>query len=163
MTQTIKIEPLTRDAFSPFGDVIEADGDPSLLINGGRCGRYDDLARPEQTGEGGAVALSVAHSEPSTLPLTLSLMERHPIGSQAFIPMEGTRLVVIVAPDDNGKPGTPRAFLSTGRQGIQYKPNCWHGVLSPLSGPSDFLIVDRVGKGDNLEEHTFTEPYVVTE
>lgn len=162
MSRTIPVEPLTRTGFAGFGDVIEAHGSPSFLINSGRCGRFHDLARPEWHGKDGAVALSVAQSEAVPLPLTLDLLERHPLGSQAFIPMNGTRFVVTVAADENGRPGTPRAFLTSGSQGIQYKANCWHGVLAPLTGPSDFLIVDRVGKGDNLEEYTIDVPYIVT-
>ena len=161
MTRTVKAEPLTREAFAPFGDVIEAEGDPSFMINSGQCGRYDDIARPQSLDSDGQVALSVAHSDPTALPLSLGLMERHPLGSQAFIPMEGTRLIVTVAPDEGGEPGMPRAFISSGKQGIQYKPNTWHGVLAPLSGPSNFLIVDRVGSGGNLEEYRFETPYTV--
>lgn len=161
MGRTIIIEPLTREAFEPFGAVIEAAGEPSFLINGGLCGRYHDLARPELTDTAGAVSLSVGKSDAVELPMTLDLMERHPLGSQAFVPMNGTRILVIVAPDDSGRPGTPRAFVSNGSQGIQYKAGCWHGILAPLSGPSDFLIVDRVGSGKNIEEYHFDEPFTV--
>lgn len=161
MNRRIRVEPLTRDAFAPFGSVIEAVGEPSFLINAGRCGRYHDLAQPEIADSRGAIALSVAKSAPVSLPLTLDLMERHPLGSQAFVPMNGTRLLVVVALDREGAPDTPRAFVSNGAQGVQYRANCWHGVLAPLSGPSDFLIVDRVGAGSNLEEHRFQSPYTV--
>lgn len=162
MSRTVKTEPLTREAFAPFGDVLEAEGAPDHMINAGLCGRYHDLARPEADGADGAVALSVGKSDAVTLPLTLEMMERHPLGTQAFVPMNGTRVVVIVAPDEGGRPGMPRAFLSNGAQGIQYKPGCWHGVLAPLSGPSDFLIVDRVGGDDpNCEEHRFEASYTV--
>ncbi|MHC8509681.1 MAG: ureidoglycolate lyase [Rhodospirillales bacterium] len=161
-SRTIKTEPLTREAFAPFGAVLEAEGEPDHMINSGLCGRYHDLARPEAAGADGAVALSVGKSDAASLPLTLTLMERHPLGTQAFVPMNGTRIVVIVAPDAGGAPGTPRAFLSNGAQGVQYKPGCWHGVLAPLSGPADFLIVDRVGgAAPNLEEHRFDAPYVI--
>lgn len=161
MSTVIPLEPLTSEAFAPFGHVIEAMGDPSFLINEGRCGRYHDLARPEIAGEGGAVTLSVGRSDAVRLPFSLDMMERHPLGSQAFVPMAGTRFVVTVAPDDDGVPGRPRAFLTNGDQGIQYRMSCWHGVLAPLAGPSDFLIVDRVGDGSNLEEHRFKTPYTV--
>lgn len=160
MSRTIKAEPLTAEAFAPFGAVLEATGTPDFMINAGLCGRHHDLARPE-TDAHGAVSLSVGHSKAVTLPLSLTMMERHPNGSQAFVPMDGTRFLVIVAEDQDGKPGTPSAFLTNGSQGIQYKMNCWHGVLAPLAGPSDFLIVDRVGPGENLEEHHLTETYTV--
>lgn len=161
MSQTIKTTPLTAEAFAPFGSVIEATGDPNFMINGGLCGRFHDVARPQTTDEDGAVSISVGKSEAVSLPLSLSMMERHPLGTQAFVPMNGAQFVVIVAPDDHGKPGQPSAFLTNGSQGIQYNANCWHGVLAPLSGVSDFLIVDRIGAGDNLEEHFFETPYTV--
>ena len=162
MNQTIKATPLTAEAFVEFGSVIEADGDPSFMINDGLCGRFHDVARPQTVDKEGAVAISVGKSDSLSLPLALPMVERHPLGSQAFVPMNGTRFIVIVAPDENGKPGTPKAFLTNGAQGIQYKPNCWHGVLAPLSGPSDFLIVDRIGSGKNLEEYHFDTPFTVT-
>tara|TARA_E500000318_G_scaffold27681_1_gene27870 strand:+ start:1796 stop:2287 length:492 start_codon:yes stop_codon:yes gene_type:complete len=160
MSRTIRAEPLTAEVFAPFGAVLEATGTPDFMINAGLCGRHHDLARPE-TDADGAVSLSVGRSEAVTLPLSLSMMERHPHGSQAFVPMAGARFLVIVARDEKGTPSTPRAFLTNGSQGIQYKMNCWHGVLAPLTGPSDFLIVDRVGPGDNLEEHHLTAPYTI--
>lgn len=161
MSRVIKTEPLTRAAFAPFGAVLEAAGEPDFMINNGLCGRHHDLARPQISGAGGAVALSVGRSGAVSLPLTLKMMERHPLGTQAFTPMNGARMVVITAPDEGGAPGAPRAFMSDGAQGVQYHPGCWHGVLAPLSGPADFLIVDRAGEGRNLEEHRFTEPYVI--
>ena len=162
MTVPIRAEPLTAEAFAPYGAVLEAAGDPSYMINAGLCGRYHDLARPEIGDGAGAVALSVGRSEAPELPLQLDLMERHPDGSQAFIPMAGTRFLVTVAADENGVPGRPRAFVTNGAQGIQYRRNCWHGVLAPLTGPSDFLIVDRAGPGANLEEHRLSAPYIIT-
>ncbi|MEQ8335350.1 ureidoglycolate lyase [Nisaea sp.] len=160
MSRTIRAEPLTAEDFAPFGTVIEAAGSPSFMINAGLCGRYHDLARPE-TDTDGTVSLSVGRSEAVTLPLSLTMMERHPFGSQAFVPMAGDRFLVIVAEDRDGAPGTPRAFLTNGHQGIQYRMNCWHGVLAPVTGPANFLIVDRVGPGDNLEEHHLAAPYTI--
>lgn len=164
MARTIKAQPLTAEAFAPFGRVIEAAGEPSFFINNGRCGRYHDLARAEVRGEGAAVALSVGRSDPVSLPYTLDLLERHPLGSQAFVPMAATPMLVVVAPDAGGRPGEPVAFLSRPGQGVQYLAGTWHGVLAPLAdGPADFLIVDRVGPGANLEEHTLDEPYLIIE
>jgi ureidoglycolate lyase len=109
----------------------------------------------------GSVGLSVGESGFVTLPFEVDLMERHPLGSQAFVPMVAARLVVIVAPDLDGRPGPARAFLSDGRQGIQYHANVWHGVLAPLNHPANVLIVDRVGPGNNLEEVRLETPYLV--
>ncbi|MCA8928835.1 MAG: ureidoglycolate lyase [Alphaproteobacteria bacterium] len=163
MSRTIIPRPLTAAAFAPFGRVIEAAGDPSFFINNGRCGRYHDLAAPQVLGEGGRIALSVGRSAPVTLPYTLDLLERHPLGSQAFVPMAATPMLVMVAPDDDGRPGTPLAFVGTGGQGVQYHAGTWHGVLAPLVGPADFLIVDRVGPGHNLEEYPLPEPWRIVE
>ena len=160
MTTRLMAQPLTAAAFAPFGTVIEAAGEPSFFINAGRCGRYHDLARPEVLA-GGAVTVSVGRSEAAPMPLPIDLLERHPLGSQAFVPMSGARMLVIVAPDEDGVPGPPLAFLSSGGQGVQYNANIWHGVLAPLTGPADFLIVDRAGEGANLEEYRLPEPIIV--
>ena len=154
-------EPLTAESFAPFGHVLEVGDTPDFMINGGRCGRYHDMARPEVTDGAGQVGLSVGRSDFIDLPLTLDLMERHPLGTQAFVPMDGARLLVVVAPDVGGRPGQPRAFLSNGAQGIQYHCNVWHGVLAPLQRPATVLIVDRVGDGNNLEEFPLPTPYIV--
>ena len=161
--KTLRAEPLSEAAFAPFGRVIEAVGEPDFTINAGRCGRFHNRATPllEDRSEGAELALSVALSKAAPIPLLLDLMERHPLGTQAFVPMEGTRFLVTVAADDGGRPGRPRAFVTDGGQGIQYDANCWHGVLAPLTGPSRFLIVDRVGPGENLEEFSFETPYRV--
>ena len=159
---TLIAQPLTQAAFAPFGQVIEAAGDPSFFINAGRCGRYHNLARPQVLDPPeGAVAISIGRSEAAPLPLPLDLLERHPLGSQAFIPMGQAQMLVIVAPDMQGAPGQPLAFLSAPGQGVQYHPNTWHGVLAPLTGPADFVIVDRVGSGSNLEEHHLAVPILV--
>src|SRR5213075_2903471 len=94
-------------------------------------------------------------------PYTLKLVERHPFGSQAFYPLSSHPFLVIVAPDVDGAPGTPRAFLTGPGQGINIGMNVWHGVLTSLEAVSDFLVVDRGGDGNNLEEHHFAEPWTI--
>tara|TARA_R110002073_G_scaffold8450_2_gene46541 strand:+ start:90 stop:581 length:492 start_codon:yes stop_codon:yes gene_type:complete len=163
MALQIKAQPLTAAAFAPFGQVIEAAGEPSFFINAGRCGRYHDLAQPAALGDDARIAISVGRSEAVALPYTLDLLERHPLGSQAFVPMAATAMLVMVALDSGGIPGTPLAFLTHKGQGVQYHPGAWHGVLAPLSGPADFLIVDRIGAGVNLEEYPLPEPILITE
>ena len=88
-------------------------------------------------------------------------MERHPEGSQAFVPMSYFPFLIIVAADANGTPGKPHAFLSNAGQGINFHRNTWHGVLTPLHAPGLFCVIDRIGKGANLEEFFFDTPYVV--
>jgi len=157
----IYIEPLTRAAFAPFGDVIETAGATHFAINGGMTERFHDLARIELAGAGARPLLSIFRGRPYELPLRLAMVERHPLGSQAFYPLSGRPFLAIVAPDEDGVPGTPRAFRTGPGQGINVARNGWHGVLTPLEAVSDFLVVDRGGEGNNLEEHHFDEPFLV--
>ena len=154
--RTIRTEPLTPEAFRPFGDVLDASGAPDRLINQGLCGRFHDRARLD-VGDGRA-GISVFDARPRALPYRLDMVERHPEGSQAFLPMTGNPFLVIVAPDDGGRPGLPRAFLTSPGQGINLLRGTWHGVLTPLHAPGLFAVVDRVGAGANLEEHWFESP-----
>lgn len=148
-------EPLTAAAFAPFGAVLEAAG-AFRPINAGLCRRYHDRARPDILD--GAAGLSVFLAEPRRLPYRLDLIERHPLGSQAFLPMTQHPFLVIVAeaPDR-----APRAFLTDGAQGISLARGTWHGVLTPLHAPGLFAVVDRIGDGANLEEHRFADPWEV--
>ena len=159
----IVIEPLTREAYAPFGQVIEAEGANHYPINSGMTERYHDLARVELGGVHPRPLISIARGQPYALPLTLRMVERHPLGSQAFFPLSQRPFLSIVAPDEGGIPGRPRAFLAGPGQGINMAMNTWHAVLTPLGEISDFLIVDRGGEGNNLEEYFFPEPYLVVE
>jgi ureidoglycolate lyase len=157
----IYIEPLTAEAFAPFGDVLDTEGDPDKIINQGFCGRYHDRAMLD-FGPDGHAGISLFKAKPRALPYTLDLVERHPEGSQAFIPMSMHPFLIIVAPDLRGAPGTPRAFISVAGQAINYHRATWHGVLTPLHAPGLFAVVDRIGTSPNLEEHWFEQPYTVT-
>jgi ureidoglycolate lyase len=159
--RTIRTEPLTAAAFARFGDVLDADGAPDRIINRGLCGRYHDRARME-FGPDGRAGLSLFKAEPRTLPYTLDLLERHPEGSQAFIPMSLDAFLVIVAPDAGGVPGQPRAFLTAPGQGINLYRGVWHGVLTPLHAPGLFAVIDRIGQTPNLQEHALETPYLIT-
>lgn len=162
--KSIKIQPLTRDAFAPFGDVIEIAADTqSHHINAGSTERFHDLATAIATGEDARVIISMARAQPFELPLTLRMVEHHPYGSQAFIPVRPSRFLVIVAPDEDGTPGKPLAFLAGPGQGINYFKGTWHGVLTALDGVTDFIIVDRDGDGDNCVTYDYPEPYEVSE
>lgn len=159
MSGIIHIEPLTVAAFAPFGDVLDVSGEPDKIINQGLCGRYHDRAAVDVTD--GKAGISLFNAQARQLPLVLDMVERHPDGSQAFLPMSFSPFLVIVAPDENGKPGRPRAFLSTAGQGVNYHRGTWHGVLTPLHAPGLFAVVDRIGAGDNLQEHWFDTPFTV--
>lgn len=156
MTDVITIRPLTAEAFAPFGDVIDASGDPDRLINKGLCGRYHDRARLDFSD--GRAGISVLEAQLRPLPMPLDLLERHPEGSQAFLPLDGAPFVVVVAPDDDGRPGRPLAFMTRPGQGVNYHRGVWHGVLAPVSGSGLFAVVDRIGSGANLEEFPFDDP-----
>jgi ureidoglycolate lyase len=159
--RTLHAEPLTRDAFAPFGQIIETAGAGHFAINAGNCERYHDLANIELAGPAARPIISLLHSKGFDLPLTLSLVERHPLGSQAFYPLSQNCFLVVVAPDIAGHPGTPRAFLTAPGQGVNIAINTWHGVLTPLGPEADFLCVDRAGEGINLEEHHFAVPWQI--
>lgn len=157
MSARLASQPLTAQNFAPFGEVLEVDGAPDKLINQGQCGRYHDLAQLDFSD--GRAGLSLFNSNPRQFPILLDMMERHPDGSQAFIPMTQHPFVVVVAADVDGVPGQPHAFVTKPGQGVNYRKNTWHGVLTPLHAPGLFAVVDRIGSGVNLEEHWFTSPY----
>lgn len=157
MTQNILTPiPLTAKDFRSFGDVLCADGDFSL-INDGWCKRFDDRAALDFDPPGRA-GISVFQAEPRQLPYQFALIERHPLGSQAFLPMTQNPFLVIVAATAGAR---PIAFLTNGRQGINLFKGTWHGVLTPLSSPGLFTVVDRVGAGGNLEEYRYDQPWTV--
>lgn len=161
MSREIATQPLSAAAFAPYGNVIEAAGDPDMMINRGMCGRYHDRAGLDLDNEDGRAGISVFHATPRALPYELDMMERHPLGSQAFLPMSADPFLVIVADDLDGQPHEPKAFLTAAGQGVNYHRGTWHGVLTPLHEPGLFAVVDRIGPGENLEEHWFEEPFTI--
>ncbi|WP_417584825.1 ureidoglycolate lyase [Pelagibacterium sp.] len=159
--KTIIAAPLTKEAFAPFGQVLSTVGAQHYPINNGMTERFHDLANVEIGGENGRTLISIFRGQPYEVPLTLPLVERHPLGSQAFMPLHQRPFLVIVAPDEDGAPGTPLAFLTEPGVGINIGRNVWHGVLTTLDAEGDFLVVDRGGDGDNLQEHVFDMPFTV--
>ena len=158
---TIPIKPLTKAEFAPFGDIIEMADQPSFQINRGMCDRFHDLARVDFAGSGARPIISLAHARPYALPLELDMVERHPLGSQAFIPLSPDPFLVVVAPDADGRPGPPQAFLTSPGQGVNYLRNTWHGVLTPIGRDASVIIDDRDGDGTNLEEFFFDTSYII--
>ncbi|MCI9864717.1 ureidoglycolate lyase [Rhizobium skierniewicense] len=163
MTDFLEIRPLTKAAFAPFGDVIETDAATIRLINGGNTERHHALAATDVTGEGARVVLNIFRGKPRQFPYAVDMMERHPLGSQSFTPLSGNPFLVVVAQDDEGRPGKPHVFLARASQGVNYHRNVWHHPLMTLGSTSDFLVVDRDGPGNNLEESFFDRPYFITE
>ncbi len=160
----LNAQPLTREAFAPFGDVIEVDDAVrSFPINGGTTTRYHDQCRVQIMGDDARPAISIFRSRPYALPIELELLERHPRGSQAFMPIAGDRFVVVVAPaGETIRAEDVRAFMTDGRQGVNYLAGVWHHPMLALERSGDFLIVDRVGSGNNCDERDLPEPMVVT-
>jgi len=154
-SRTIQARPITAAEFAPFGDVIEVGTVAPVSINAGLCDRFTDLASFDI--EGGKLGLSLFQAELRALPYTCDLLERHPLGSQCFIPMSEARFLVVVAPDENGRPGLPHAFVATNAHAINIARNTWHGVLAPIEGSGLFAVIDRIGDGTNLDEHQLEE------
>lgn len=157
--------PLSAKAFAPYGDVIESTG-PSIPINHGTGHRYRDLATVTVAAEGGRPAISRVACVAEAVPVLLRLMERHPLGSQAFVPVDGQRYLVVVAPPGAApKPDALRAFLANGRQGINYHRGTWHHPIIALDRDCEFVEVHRAGPDDNCEEveiGTHVEVYLQT-
>lgn len=163
-TLNLIASPLTREEFAPYGDVIETEGAKHFSINAGAIERFHDLAGVDVGAEEqGRALISIAHcNEPSALPYRVPFVERHPLGSQAFIPTDDTPLVVVVAPA--GKTVDPhdlRAFISNGRQGINYHRGVWHIPLISLREGQQMLIVDRGGPGQNCDELYFEDAEII--
>ncbi len=145
-------EPLTATAFAPFGSVIEAiDAAVKIEINQGHAVRYDRLAELDVAAAGGTGVISLFRAKPLGA-LVLKVFERHPLGSQSFVPLSGRPYLVAVAPAGDFDPGAVRLFRAEGHQGVHYRKGTWHHFLLVLDEDSDFLVVDRAGPGDNCDE-----------
>lgn len=161
MDIALPVRPLTREAFGPFGDVIETEGARHFSINGGTTERYDDLALVDVDAEGGRPLISIFRGDAATLPIPVAMVERHPLGTQAFMPLSHNPYLVVVAEGQGEVPGGLHAFLASGSQGVSYHRGVWHHPLLALQVTSDFLVIDRGGEGNNLVEHRFDPPHQV--
>ncbi len=156
----IRAVPITAEAFALYGELLTARPTPDRMINQGRCERHHALATVERGG--GEAIISIFRSEPVSLPYACPLLERHPLGSQAFMPLGPDPWLSVVAPDEGGRPGQPLAFIVPAGMGVNLRAGVWHGVLTPLDRAADFLVVDREGTGVNLEEVTLDQPVTIT-
>lgn len=143
---------LTAEAFAPYGDVIEASARARVLaINYGQTSRFHDLAGVDVADGGGHAIVSIFRGRPLEPPV-LKIFERHPLGSQAFVPLSGRPYLAAVAPPGDFDPTKLVVFLARPGQGVNYAKGTWHHFLLALEAESDFLVIDREGPGENLDE-----------
>ena len=159
MTRRLRITALTSENFAHYGDIIEARDTPTRMINQGMCGRHHDLAALDFSD--GRAGISLFDAKARHLPHLVDMVERHPDGSQAFVPLNGVPFLVVVADDADGVPVNLKAFITAPGQSINLHRGVWHGVLAPIGAPGKYIVVDRIGEGPNLEEHWFDDPFVV--
>jgi len=154
MTNNTQIIPktLTRESFAPFGDVIEVnDKAKNFSINDGFTQRYHDLAQVDVTQENGHTLINIFRSIPLEQPVSIKMMERHPLSSQAFFPIGQQPFLVVVAPKGELDTKKIEVFLASSNQGVNYHKGTWHHYCLALNTVSDFIVVDRGGVGDNCD------------
>ena len=159
---SITPQPLTAQAFAAFGDVIEARSDTVININQGTSQRFHDLARVDVASGEGRPLVNIFRASPYPEPLTLSMMEKHPLGSQLFMPLqEHAYLVAVAQASDQVSAGDITVFSANGNQGVNFQPGAWHHPLLVLV-QQDFLVVDRGGSGDNLVEQDLDQSFLIS-
>jgi len=146
----INPKPITKENFSKFGDMISTNDIKPIEINNGYAKRFDGIANVDTSKDNGETIISIFSALKRSFPMKIDMMEKHPLGSQAFVPMKETTFLVFVAPKGN-KPDLNKieAFIVPPGIGVNYNPGTWH---FPLIATEDmnFLVVDRKGSGDNL-------------
>ena len=164
MTITLVPKPLTSERFAPFGDVIESIVDRTAAMNAERFERFDDLCKLDMADDG-RVAVSIARCRVATaLPYRLDMVERHPLGSQAFVPLGPSRMIVVVAPPEESVESSDLcAFVTNGRQGINYHLGTWHMPLIAFETGQEFLIIDRAADQPNCDMHSLDEAVMLVE
>jgi ureidoglycolate lyase len=164
--KTLSIQPLSREAFAPFGEVIMLEGAKHYPINAGTTERFHALAGVDASEQNGLPIISLFRGQPHPLPLPITVMERHPLGSQAFVPVTQSaddEYLVVVAPPGEFDAAQLKAFLARGFQGVSYARGVWHHPLISLHKVSDFVIVDRIGPGNNCDEIPLDGQIVLTD
>lgn len=159
---TLRPRPLTRERFAPYGDVIESAEVDRAAMNAARFERFDDLCGIDM-GNDGRVAVSIARCRVATaLPYRIDMVERHPLGSQAFVPLSRATMIVVVAPpEESVETADLEAFVTNGRQGVNYKRGTWHMPLIAFEAGQEFLIIDRAAGKPNCDEHVLEEPVML--
>ena len=153
--------PLTAAAFAPFGDVLSVKDAAPKPINYGHTLRYDTGAALSLDAQKGRPGISIFRATPLPNPINITMMERHPLSSQAFFPLSPHPFLVVVAPKGDLDPAKICAFIAAPDQGVNYHPGVWHHYLLALEKLSDFLVVDRLGDCENCDEIILPSPLVV--
>ncbi len=160
--RTLPLRALTPEAFAPFGVVVETRRISPQVINQGLTRKYADLFPLDCNHEGGRVAVHLYRSSAHQLPIEISGLERHPLGSQAFWPLHNGSWVIVVAPPaPEPDEGAIRAFMASGGQAVQYHRGTWHHYQISLGVESDYLVFDREGDGNNCDEILLSEPLLI--
>jgi ureidoglycolate lyase len=161
-TLRLILSPLTEDGFAPFGSIIQKQGQLPQEINYGQTRKYASLARLDVNDQDGHGEVHIYRSRPVHLPFRIKVMECHPHGSQAFMPLHDRPFPIVVAPPaDHLEASAIRGFLSNGKQGINLHKGVWHHYQLSLVEPSDYLVIDRRGPGNNtLEQHLDTAVFI---
>jgi ureidoglycolate lyase len=163
MEAIIKPIEITRKNFAAYGDLISSDNIKAIDINAGYAKRFDNLANINTSRDGGKTIVSIFSTLKRTFPMKIDMMEKHPLGSQAFIPMKETNFIVLVAPPgDKPEISKIESFVVSRGIGINYKPDIWHFPLISTEN-MNFLVMDRKGTGDNLIIYNFEKEKVILE
>ena len=161
MEKTIKPIKINRTNFAEYGDLISTTDINPMNINAGYAKRFDNLADLNTSKDRGKTIVSIFSALKRTFPMIIDMMEKHPLGSQAFIPMKETTFLCFVAPPgDYPEVSKIQSFIIPPKTGIIYKPGIWH---FPLISTEDinFLVIDRQGKGENLIIHKFEKEKII--
>lgn len=159
----LKPEPLTASAFASYGDVIECgDNAEQRSINFGHTTRFHNLAELDLTADNGRPLVSIFRTSPLPQPVQIKVMERHPLSSQAFYPLQGQKFLVVVAAKGDFDVSNLKAFITNGRQGVNYHAGVWHHYNLALGEAGDFMVIDRGGPEKNCDEVFLTPDQVVT-
>ena len=154
----LTIKKLTKENFSHFGDVIETKNSNYFMINNGSTKRYHKLSQVDLSDNDDKTIISIFRASKLSFPLQIKMLEKHPKGSQAFIPLKQNPFLIIVAPKNNQPdPNLIEAFITDGTQGVNYFKNTWHHPIITIENEDDFLVIDRDGEGKNCDEYFFSE------
>jgi len=161
MEKIIKPIKITRANFAAYGDLISSDDIKPMDINAGYAKRFDNLAKINTSKDGGKTIVSIFSALKRNFPMKIDMMEKHPLGSQAFIPMNETTFLCFVAPPgESPEIDKIQSFIIPPKTGINYKPGIWHFPLISTED-TDFLVIDRKGNSENLVIHKFDKEKVV--